>query len=132
MSAGPFLTLEEDRHRQVVGSLFMQALVRLAGQALQDGVRLWRLRPKVHKIHHMVIDQRLSFLNPAHNACWMDEDCVKRVMRLARAVDKRTMTISMLQRYLLGLPQTLREARAEKLERRKHDLQLYGFMVIIW
>lgn len=103
--AGMFLSEAEDEQRKVVGLLCIRTLVKLAREELEAGRRLWRLRPKMHLVHHMCIDCRPSRLNPHHLSCWMDEDFIKRAMKVVKAVHKRTATSSSLERYLLGLPQ---------------------------
>ena len=61
----------------------------------------------------MVEDQRLSRLNPAHLSCWMDEDSIKRTMRIKKMVHKRTATQRCLERYKLGLLAKLKEAETK-------------------
>ena len=112
--AGMFLSEAEDEQRKVLGLLCIRTLVKLAHRELQAGRRLWRLRPKMHLVHHMCIDCRPSRLNPHHLSCWMDEEFIKRAMRVVKAVHKRTATASSLERYLLGLPQRLRAFRAHQ------------------
>ena len=112
-SGAMFLTPEEDRERVVVGKLMMQLYVRMARDALDRNQRLFRCRPKLHILNHMTEDVRPSRLNPAHLACWMDEDNIKRVMH----VKKHVATQRCLERYKLGLVARLKEAEP-KLRRK--------------
>ena len=102
--------LREDEHRRVIGMYFMELYVRLARNALDSGLRLYRVRPKFHLLFHLLVEPRASMLNPAHCSCWMDEDFVKKSMRIKKAVHRRTATLRCLQRWLLALPQKLGEA----------------------
>ena len=108
VQSGLFMTAEEDEQRQVLGEMLLRNYVQMALIAENAGVHRWRCRPKLHLIHHVATERRASALNPAAASCWMDEDNIKRVMRIERAVHKRTATRSSLQRWLLGLPQKLR------------------------
>ncbi|CAK9016362.1 Uncharacterized protein SCF082_LOCUS13147 [Durusdinium trenchii] len=106
--AGMFMTNDEWRHKIHVGHLFLCSYLQLASRALQRGERLWRLRPKFHLLWHVVHEHRSSQLNPTVNSTWMDEDAMKRWMRITRMTHKRTAAIRTLQRFLLGLPAKLR------------------------
>ena len=109
-SGDMFLTVEEDRRRVVVGKLMMQLYVRMARNALDRNLKLFRCRPKLHILNHIAEDCRPSRLNPAHLACWMDEDNIKRVMHVKKAVHKRVATQRCLERYKLGLVARLKDA----------------------
>ena len=87
----------------VVGKLMMRLYVRMARNALDRNLKLFRCRPKLHILNHIVEDCRPSRLNPAHLACWMDEDNIKRVMHVKKAVRKRVATQRCLERYKLRL-----------------------------
>ena len=82
----------------------------LAAASVGRGERLWRTKPKLHILHEMVLEAKPSHLNPNTGSTWMDEDWVKRVMKVKRGVHRRTATESCLRRYLLGLPAKMLEA----------------------
>ena len=63
-----------------------------------------------HFLHEMVLEAKPSHLNPNTGRTWMDEDWVKRVMKVKKGVHRRTATESCLRRYLLGLPGKMLEA----------------------
>lgn len=107
--AGHFLSEQEDFQRCVLGELFVVSYLKLAAQSEAAGVHRWRCRPKFHLMHHICVDRLSSRQNPAAYSCWMDEDCVKRMIRLSKMVHKRTATVAALQRWQLGLPAQLRK-----------------------
>ena len=86
----------------------MVSYLKLAVASDAAGVHRWRCRPKLHLLHHLAVDSYLSLQNPANFSCWMDEDCVKRMIRLKKWVHKRSATESALQRWQMGLPEVLR------------------------
>ncbi len=109
MSAPQFFDETHQRHKVAVGTLFMNTYVGLAGKAVQAGVRLWRIRPKLHILHHVILEDRPSRQNPHFHSTWMDEDWIKRTMRITRATHKRSAPLVSLQRWLLGLQVKLEE-----------------------
>ena len=109
-TAGIFLSPMEDEQRKTIGKYFLQLYVRLARKALDDGQRLFRVRPKFHLLLHLLEDKRPSKQNPAHCSCWMDEDYIKKVMRVKKLTHRRTAALRCLQRWLMALPGKLQEA----------------------
>ena len=107
-----FLTPNEQRQKEELGELMLRCYVRLASKAVRDGEFLFRTRPKMHILHHIVLSKRK--LNPFKVvSCWMDEDGVKRWMRVAKGTRKRTLATNVLKRFLLGLRTRLKEASRE-------------------
>ena len=98
-----FLTEQQLLHIQVVGQLFVRTYLKLAVDALQRRVRLWRARPKFHLFHHLVLENRKSRFNPHYWSTWMDEDAIKRAMRVKRRTHKLQASDRCLKRWLLGL-----------------------------
>lgn len=105
-----FMAPGEDEQRVAVGKLMLRLYVKFARAALDDGRRLFRCRPKLHLLVHLTEDVRASHLNPSHLSCWMDEDGIKRYMRLKRMVHVRTASVRCLERYKLGLLSRLKDA----------------------
>ena len=101
--SGMFLTELEEENRLTLGKLRTTTYAALAANAVQGKRFLFRLRPKYHLWHHLAIDVRASKLNCNIHATWMDEDSVKRWMRIKRQVHRRTATENVLRRFLLGL-----------------------------
>ena len=105
--AGMFLQEQEQLEKEVLGELFIKTYVKLAGDALRNGDRLFRVRPKLHMMHHLVIQRRSSMPNPAHWSTWVDEDMIKKIMRIKKGTHKRNACEHSLKRYLMGLPAKL-------------------------
>ena len=110
MLAPQFFDESHQRHKVAVGTIFMNSYLTLAGRAIQDGVRLWKIRPKLHIWHHVLLEDRPSRQNPHFQSTWMDEDFIKRTMRITRRTHKRTAPVASLQRWLLGLQINLEAA----------------------
>ena len=110
-----FLSDLEESNRLTLGRLMINTYACLATHAVEKKKYLFRLRPKFHLLHHLTIDTRPSNLNSNIHATWIDEDGVKKWMRIKRQVHKRTATISVIQRFVLGLRTTL--ARGMELAR---------------
>ena len=103
-AAGGFLTPAEQEQKVVVGELFMNTYVRLAAASVENNKRMWHARPKLHMLHHIIIQDRASMRNPVMNSCWMDEDAIKRFFRVKKRTHRRNATFNSLRRWLLGLP----------------------------
>ena len=101
--SGMFLTDLEEKNRLVLGRLVVTSYVALAATAVAEKKFLFRLRPKFHLMDHLTSDVRASKLNCNIHATWMDEDAVKRWMRIKRQVHKRTASENVLRRFALGL-----------------------------
>ena len=78
------LTESQQRQKTILGSIYMNCYMTLAQGAVADGKKLWRVRPKIHLLHHCILEDRASRLNPHFNATWMDEDFIKRTMRVKK------------------------------------------------
>ena len=101
MNTGRFLSDSEMEHKRVIGMLFLRTYLKLAGEALQVRQRFWRVRPKFHILTHVVICERR--LNVHWSSCWVDEDAIKRFMRITKRTHKRRATDRCLHRWLLAL-----------------------------
>ena len=108
-----FLTPLEEQNRVAIGNLMVTSLAALAAKAVEEKKCFFRLRPKFHLLHHAATDLRASNLNCNIHATWMDEDSIKRWMRVKRNVHKRTATESVLQRFLLGVRTNLERGLAK-------------------
>ena len=75
MSAGLFLSIEEANHCYQVGMLLITVYANLSKTALDNEARFFKLRPKFHLMHHLVLDcRKASRRNPNTDATWMDEE----------------------------------------------------------
>ncbi|CAE7727737.1 unnamed protein product, partial [Symbiodinium pilosum] len=75
----------------------------LATLAKQRGLKLFRLRPKIHLSQHQTLDllrgEHLA-LNTLCMACWQDEDFIGRCSRLARTCGPQKLTTRCMQKAL--------------------------------
>ena len=112
-NAGHFLTSLEQNNVREIGLLFVRCYLRLAREALDDGRKLFRVRPKFHMLHHCFrsVFSETSRTNHGAYSTWMDEDALKKLMKVMKLTDKRTVDRRLMQRWLMQLPQTWREAR---------------------
>ena len=98
--------LDEEVHQQklVLGDVFCRVYIKLAGEALVRRQYLWRVRPKFHLWHHMLLEDRSSRGNFCSHSTWLDEDFLKWAMAIKKKVHRRSATARTLQRWLMGLP----------------------------
>ena len=102
-----FLTELEEENRLRLGHIMISSYASLAAASVEKKEWLFRLRPKFHLLQHCTIDVRPSNLNPNVASTWVDEDAIKRWMRIKRCVHKRTASENVLNRFLLSLPAEL-------------------------
>ena len=110
MRAGMFLTDHQQQHKTIIGTLFVTLYISLASRSLEQRKRLFRIRPKFHLFHHRAIEERPSRQNPHASATWLDEEWIKRTMKVKKKTHRRTATEKSLKRWLLALPQKLGQA----------------------
>lgn len=99
---GVFLRPDEVDQAQRVGYFFLNVYFRLRLQF--EGwctYRLFNIRPKVHLFVH-ILDHLVHKRNPVVGSCWMDEDWLRRIMKIARKTHSTKTQESALQRYLAG------------------------------
>ncbi|CAL1137508.1 unnamed protein product [Cladocopium goreaui] len=72
---GIVLPPESLQKLQTANYLFHSALNSLAQEAVAEGRLLWKIRPKLHKMDHLALDQAPR-LSPMHTSCYGDEDLV--------------------------------------------------------
>ena len=113
-NADMFLTPHQQELAQTVGNLLIRSYLQLASDSLDQGDRLWKIRPKFHLLHHLFLESgRPSALNFHHLSTWMGEDSVKRWMTIKRRTHRLQTTGRSLQRWLLGLRPKLEAIVAE-------------------
>ena len=110
-----FMSDGQRLHIHIIGQLFIRVYVELAAQALQDGVRLWRIRPKLHLLHHLILEQQVTQINAHYFSTWMDEDNVKNIMRVKKRTHKLQASDRSIKRWLLGLRPKLDSVMAKLL-----------------
>ena len=103
-STGMFLAPQEQKQVQIAGNLVIHTYLRLASDALAKRECLWRMRPKFHLLHHLILEtQRPSAYNFHWLSTWLDEDGCKRWMAVKRGTHKNVSTDRTLRRWILGL-----------------------------
>eukprot|EP00435_Cladocopium_sp_Y103_P074390 s636_g48.t1 len=63
--------------------------------------RLFNVRPKFHSMSH-VLDFASTGRNPVTQACWMEEDWIRKVANVAKRTHAKRTKLSTLQRYSAG------------------------------
>lgn len=105
-SAGMFLDASQASRAKQAGELFLSTYVWLASHAVSKGWLQWKVRPKMHSLHHICL--RLAAgtvsLNPRFTSCWGDEGFVGQVAKVARRCHPRTLALRTMQRWLLVAP----------------------------
>ena len=103
----------------VSGMKLLRGYAYLASRAIQEGKRLYSLRPKLHYYHHVLLDLETQIrrrdewcLNPALFGCESNEDYIGRISRLSRKVSPKSISQRTIDRYLVAV----------KLLFRKHGL----------
>ena len=103
-AGGRFLNREEQDNKETFGQLFMTCYVHMARVCLDARRKLFRMRPKLHILHHIFKSRPRSRLNPWNFNTFMDEDALKKLMKVLRIADVRTAPERLLQRFLIKLP----------------------------
>ena len=103
-AGGRFLSPEEQGNKETFGQLFMVSYVHMARVSLVARTRLFRMRPKLHILHHIFKSRPRSGLNPWNFNTFMDEDALKKLMKVLKIADNRTAPERLLQRFLIKLP----------------------------
>ncbi|CAE7441277.1 unnamed protein product, partial [Symbiodinium microadriaticum] len=69
-----WLSDDEKRNVREAGVLYLRSYISLAEKAIEEQRRLYRIRPKLHLLHHLFIKD--GYANPHCYATWMDEDAL--------------------------------------------------------
>ena len=74
----------------------------MASLAFQNGLKMFRMRPKVHMMYEigLYLGMPSPALNPLAVSCWSDEDYIGRVSRISRACHGLTVSISTMRKAL--------------------------------
>ena len=107
MKSGFFLTPEQAEYAQSMGLVFIRTWLQLAARAISKGQKMFKVRPKLHLLHHVFLCHRRSRRNPGVDICFMDEDFIKHITRISAHTHKSTMALRTIQRYLAGLRQRM-------------------------
>ena len=110
-NAGRYLTEAEQHSKETYGMMFLHNYMEMVHRNLTARRRLFRLRPKFHLMHHIVKARPGSRVNPAVFSTWMDEDCLRKMMRVLKLTDPRTAPRRILERFLLRMKGTWNRKR---------------------
>ena len=90
------------------GLSFLRGYNFLAQDCIDRSVTGFRLRPKLHYMGHIILDQQMQLgrgaeytLSPAIALCEQNEDFIGRLSRVSRRVAARTCSLRTVQRYLV-------------------------------
>lgn len=109
-SMGIVLQPAETAKLKSAGISFVVVYLRLASLAVRQGMTQFKVRPKLHYFHHLVMD--LKKLNPKVVSCFGEESYMGVVGKLAGRVHRRTMPQRTIQRYLVKLSEIFGGERA--------------------
>ena len=98
--AGRWLTDQQIAEAQHAGMLFLKCYGKLAERALARGVKLWKCKPKLHYMHHHILDLSNSW-NPRYSHAFLEEDFLGKVARLGRRCHRKSVSLRFLQRYIM-------------------------------
>lgn len=104
-----FLTGDEKSTVETVGLLGLRLFLKLASGARTNGDFLWRVKPKVHLVHHIFANRRPSRINYRVYSTWMDEDFLKHIGRTLKLVSSQSAQKRILQRWLMTIPGNIRK-----------------------
>lgn len=104
-AAGVLLSDAEVTRLRRAGLTVVRGFVGLARAALRQRKCLYKVRPKLHGFHHMVL--QLRRVNPSFFSCWSDEDFMGRIAKIASKTHRRAVSLRVLERYLFQLSQVM-------------------------
>lgn len=83
---GWFLTSGEKDTLRFLGDVFCRLYITMASDALQRGVLLWRVTPKIHLLKHVLRADRHA--NVSKYSTWVDEDFLKKLVVFGKSQTK--------------------------------------------
>ena len=101
-----FFTDSEVTDLETATTTFLYSYSELA--RLSPDQHMWHHIPKLHQMHHILLDSRLDHNNPRFYHCFSDEDLVGQMLRTARAGHSLTVVDSALTNYMIGLLERLK------------------------
>ena len=111
MTAGLYLTKEEQDSGYMLGSLFLESYFSLAREAVNNQDLLWKTRPKIHFLCRVVDDLLLRSRNMGRDSTFMDEDAMKYILYMKRGIKHGRSPINVLRRYNVVLKAALDKHR---------------------
>lgn len=108
---GQVLSESEADRLAFAGRAYITSFAFLAWESYTSGVKLWKIRPKLHYFDHQIDRVLKERLNPKHLACWIDETFMGRVKRVGQACHGATACLRILDRHLLFLKMRWKQRR---------------------
>ena len=105
LESGFFMSSEACEDVVMAGHRFLQSFQRLAQLAHTRGLCLYKFKPKIHYLNHVLLTVKDQWqthdaaINPIAEATFMSEDFVGRTARLSRRVSPRVVARKTIQRY---------------------------------
>ena len=90
------------------GNLYNICHQKLASEALEKEECLWKVRPKVHDLCHLVLRTEQDSSNPKYTQCINDEGMLGKFKKIARRCHRLTVSGRFLQRWLVEFCRMLR------------------------
>ena len=85
------------------GVVYLQTFAYLARDAVDSGVSLWPLKPKMHQFDHLLDDLLVDMMNPRFWWNFGNEDCVGLLKRIAMKCSRKTVASAVLRRYMIKI-----------------------------
>ena len=105
---GLFMTKACAQVQMRAGYMYLRGYCYLADLSTRMGLAGFRLRPKLHYLHHLLLDTQMQIdngaqyiLSPSCFLCESNEDYIGRLSRLSRRVSPRATSLRVAQRYLI-------------------------------
>ena len=102
-SASIFLLEEERATAQETGYLFLRTYLSLAVSSLAANQLLFKTRPKLHFLVHILDDldpePAGACRNPFYDSTFVDEDWVKHALQMKKKMSRRTSSLNVLRRF---------------------------------
>ena len=105
------LTDAEIARGQYAGRCYLRCWGALAEKAIAAGRPMYRLRPKLHMIDHIIEDLSRTRENPRYLWNFADEDLMGRIVRLARRQHRSVCVDRTLKLYIMMLRRRWRQWR---------------------
>ena len=95
------------------GYAFLHSYSWLAKEFQTKSIRLFKIVPKMHAMHHILIEIEATSNNPYFWHCFADEDMVGTLIKISSKVHPATATERTLERYRILLSIQWRKAKAK-------------------
>ena len=106
-NGGPWLKDGLKEQCVAAGNLYNVTHQMLASEALSCEKCLWKVRPKVHDLCHMISRTELDASSPKYTQCVQDEGMLGKFKKIARRCHRLTISLRFLQRWLVELERRL-------------------------